>query len=87
MIPDIDVLENDTKLVRFYTKKIAFSHNFDTKYYRQRKATYNKEEWKTEIEKTIHEIIAQSNKVIKNSYWNNSASVYLYRLGAVYADL
>lgn len=82
----IAVLEKDTKLIRYYTKKFALSQSFDSTYYNQWKNTFDKEEWHIEIEKVINEITAKINKSLKQFSWGNNHSTFLHYLGPIYVE-
>jgi len=68
----IALLENDTKMIRYYTKQFAFDRGFSPVYYNQWKNTFSTAEWEVEIEKYIEERI----KIIELQYQKNKGKVW-----------
>jgi len=85
----IAVLENDTRMIRHYTKYFAFDRSFNKSYYNQWKSTFTITEWKEEIEKYIEEKIAsielqyQKNK---GHAWYSPDTLLLDLLAPVYIE-
>jgi hypothetical protein len=85
----IAVLENDTRMIRHYTKNFAFDRGFNKNYYNQWKSTFTITEWEEEIEKYIEERIAsielqyQKNK---GNAWYSPDTLLLDLLSPVYIE-
>jgi hypothetical protein len=85
----IAVLENDTTMIRHFTKYFAFDRGFNKGYYNQWKSTFSITEWGEEIEKYIEERIA--NVVLqyqknKGNAWYSPDTLLLDLLAPVYIE-
>lgn len=85
----IAILENDTKMVRHYTKQFAFDRGFTPVYYNQWKNTFSTAEWEEEIEKYIEErikTIELQHQKNKGKIWYSSDTLLLDLLAPIYIE-
>lgn len=85
----IAVLENDKKMIRYYTKYFTFDRGFDTVYYNQWKNTFTIDEWEEEIERYIGErIVSVELEYQKNKgkAWYSTDTLLLDLLAPVYIE-
>ena len=85
----IAFLENDVKLIRYYTKYFAFDRGFSKKYYDQWKATFNQEEWIVTIEAYIDETLKKilgNNERGRGKLWFTANPPVLSAIAPIYIE-
>jgi len=85
----IAFLENDIKIIRYYTKYFAFDRWFNKEYYDQWKATFSQEDWIVTIEAYIEETlkkILDDNEKSRGKFWFTAKPPVLSVIAPVYIE-